>query len=143
MTLTGSQIDSLEAALEKALELHSQLLKRYENLLYAERAAEARNFQLEEIGPASANGSITLTRKINQRSIIDIIVVNIDAGTAATLQLGRYTRTIKNAQQQETILAPVRYEVEPADIIKMSWVGVPTVMPYFALFGHYVGSQYG
>lgn len=143
MATLAQQAESLEQTLEKAMTLYNQLLKRYENSLFAEQAQENRYWMLEDVGPVTSNGAISFQSRLNQQSIIDIIIVNIDIGTSAQLQIGRYTRPVKNSQTQETILAPVRYEIGPADQIRLSWNTALTDMPYFALFGHYVGSQYG
>lgn len=137
------QTDQINLVLERLLGLTDKLLVQYQNLLLREEFDANRLVTLEDIGSTTANGSIVLTSKIAQPVLITGIRVNIDTNLACTLTIDRFTQTITNAQQRDTVIAPVQYIVGPGQIVKLSWSSAPTVIPYFAVYGKLIGSHFG
>lgn len=146
MTAIGN-LDKLaqqyEDAIERMLQASNKMLVQFQNSLFKDEFDINRFFIAEEIGPALANSSITLTPKLTQPILIEGLIVNIDANLAATLTIDRYSRIVTNTQSRENIIAPVKYIVGPGKILRISWTSAPTQMPYFAAYGKYIGSVYG
>lgn len=137
------QTDQMSTIVERLLGLTDKLLVQYQNLLLREEAEANRLVTLEDIGSISANSSIALTSKIVQPVLITGIRINIDTSLACTLTIDRFTQTVTNAQQRDTVIAPVQYIVGPGQILKLSWTTAPTVIPYFAVYGRLIGSHFG
>ena len=146
MTQLESIANQYNNAINYLLEKFHNTITKFENDLIAETARADRDVIMEEYGTATATGSSVLTHRTNQMIKVTSILVNFDAGKDALLTIGRFTQDVNNAQSRVQVIGPVKYLVGPGDVIKLTWSGItptPTQIPYLAVFGEYVGSNYG
>lgn len=146
MALVVGNLDALAKqfsdVLEQLLQSSNKLLVDYQNRLAKDTFDVDRFFIAEEIGSAVANGSIDLTRRFSQATLIEGIIVNIDPNLSATLIVDRYSRVISNTQSRENIIAPIRHIAGPGKILKLTWTTAMTQPPYFAAYGTIIGSAF-
>ena len=142
MTFIDSIVAQYSQQMSDVLTRFDDVIKRFENTLIKEEADADRLVVLEEMGTAAANGSINLTPKIWQPTLITGFLIVVDTNATATLTIDRYSQVIKNTQTTQNVIAPVQYVLGPGQKLQVSWTATLTATPYFAAYGKLIGSRY-